>query len=225
MADKKKKGKPEKGKPIKELTPAQKAAKTKAEKRQKEQALARVEAQRLAQIVNLYIAGYSFDAIGAATGHTAAEIDRMLAKDTARFVKNQPALRNFVKSWISERYTTLLDTSWPIATDERHPKMLEAQDRALKVLDRMAKLHGAEAPSQTEVKVETAPEAVEALVQRIAAQQGYGYDMTVFDETAVFDTVAEVVDGEVVHEAAQQNAKRLAIESAPEDTEVEGEGL
>ena len=86
--------------------------------------------------------------------------------------------------------------------------MLEHQDRALRILDKMAKLHGAEAPVQSEVKVESAPEAVEKLVSALAAQQGLGYDVGVFD----------VVDAEVVEDAVSQSADALGV--AGDEVEV-----
>lgn len=226
--------------PVK-LTPRQKrkntlAAKKKAEAPQKKaqqqaakKALAEQQAQlpqartkaqqqaaRLAQIVNLHIAGYSLAEIGASIGATAEEVDRILAADAARYVRTQPALRAYVRNWVSERYTALLDTIWDEATDPNRASKLEAQDRAIRILERMTKLHGADAPAQTEVKVEAAPEAVEKLISSLAAQQGYGYDEN------VFDAVAEVVDAEIVHEAAVESHEATlvsgnAVEEPSED--------
>lgn len=151
-------------------------------------------AARLAQIVNLHIAGFSLSQIGDAIGATAEEVDRMLAMDASRYVRSQPALRVYVRNWISERYTKMLDAVWEEATDKTHRDKLENQDRALRILDRMERLHGASAPVQTEIKVEAAPEAVEKLVNLLASGQGLGYDVSVFD----------IVDAEVVHEAVEQ---------------------
>ena len=187
------------------LTPAQRkkqeAARAKAEK----DALASAEAKKLAQIVNLHIAGFSLAEIGDAIGATAAEVDRLLSEDAARYVRTQPQLRKYVRNYISGRYTELLDTVWGTATDKKHALMLEHQDRALRILDKMAKLHGAEAPTQQEVKVESAPEAVEKLVSALAAQQGLGYDVNVFDQ------VEDIEDAEVVHEAVEQSARALEV--------------
>ena len=157
-----------------------------------ESARAQARSQRLAQIANLFIAGYSLEAIGAAVGSTADEIDRLLQEDMARYVRNQPALRVFVRNFISSKYSGLLEAVWDEATDKGHKEKLEHQDRALRILDRMAKLHGAEAPVQSEVKIDAAPEAVERMVQAISAAAGLGYNDTIFD----------VVDAEVVHEGA-----------------------
>lgn len=199
----------------KTLTPQQKAAQTRA----RNQALEQANAQRLAQVVNLMISGHSLAEIGAQIGATAEEMDSMLTRDMSRYVRTQPALRVFVRNYISGKYTKLLDTVWDEATDKNATRMLEAQDRAVRILDRMAKLHGAEAPVQTEVKVDAAPEAVEALVQALAAAQGQGYD------DSIFDRVDDIVDAEVVHEAAEESA--LALEAASDAVEdpVEGETL
>ena len=154
-----------------------------------------LHAARLAQIVNLHIAGFSLAQIGAQIGASADEVDRMIQRDAARYVRSQPQLRVYVRNYISERYTKLLEANWDEATDRHSPKKLENQDRVIRVLDSMRKLHGADAPTQAEVKVEAAPEAVEALVKVLSAQQGLGYDESIFD----------VIDAEVVHEMVSES--------------------
>lgn len=200
-------------------TPAQIKA---AEKRAEAQAAAddlraeadakKARAAQLAQIVNLHISGYSLADIGAATGHSEAEIERMLTNDMARYVRTQPALRTYVRNFISGKYTELLEAVWDEATDKTHPEKLENGAQALRILNNMGRLHGAEAPTQTEMKVEAAPEAVERLVSALAATQGLGYDMDVFD----------TVPGEVVHNAAAQSL--AALESASREVERPQEG-
>lgn len=191
-------------------TPQTKAAAKKAEAA----ALATANAQRLAQVVNLSIAGYSLSAIGAAIGATPEEVDRMLQQDATRYVRSQPQLRVYVRNWVSERYSKLLDAVWDDAVDmtpnqkitaNGFDKKLASQDRAIKILERMAKLHGADAPTQSEVKVESAPEAVEKLVQALSRQQGIGYDTDIFD----------IVDAEVVHDAVEQSHE-ATVESGEE---------
>lgn len=181
------------------LTPEQRCARKKAEA----DALTKASAMRLAQIVNLHLAGMSLAEIGATIGASADEVDRMLSTDAQRYIRSQPALRVYVRNYISAKYTDLLDAIWDDATDKTasgkitangFDRKLASQDRAIKILDRMAKLHGADAPVQTEIKVEAAPEAVDRLVQALAASQGQGYDVSIFD----------VIEGEVVHEAATQ---------------------
>lgn len=165
-------------------------------------------AKRLAQIVNLHIGGYTLAQIGAAIGATEAEVDRMINAETARYVKNQPALRTFVRNFLSEKYLGLLDATFDQAKDKTHPKQLEYVDRVNKVLAQMGRLHGAEAPTQAEVKVESAPEAVEAVVRAIAAASGRGYDTDIFDldeddihEAQVQASDATVVSGNAVEES------------------------
>lgn len=148
-------------------------------------------AAQLAQVVNLHIAGFSLADIGAAIGATPDEVDRMLHDETARYVRTQPALRTYVRNWISREYKELLDTVAPAAKDPAHPKMLDSQDRALRILDRMAKLHGADAPTQTEVKVEAQPEAVENMVKALAAARGQEYDEDIFDIEIVEESVTD----------------------------------
>lgn len=180
--------------PVKRTKKQVAAAEKLAEKRELQE-----DAKQLAQIVNLMIAGHSLADIAAATGHTADEMDRLLARDMSRYVRNQPALRIFVRNFISSKYTGLLDAVWDEATDKTHEFKLENQDRALRILKEMARLHGAEAPTQTEVKVEAAPETVEKMVAFLAGQSGQGYDADVFD----------TVPGEVIHEAARSAAGEL----------------
>lgn len=165
-------------------------------------------AVRLAQIVNLHLAGYSFAEIGAAIGASADEVDRMINLDATRYVRNQPQLRTWVRNWTSGKYATLLEAVWDEASAKpgevleghskpvAHRERMDSQDRALRILDSMRKLHGADAPTQAEVKIEAAPEAVEALVNALSAANGLGYDETIFD-----------IDAEVVHEAVEQSAE------------------
>lgn len=170
---------------------------------------------RLAQIVNLHIAGFSLAQIGESIGASAEEVDRMLSQDAARYVRNQPALRTYVRNWISDRYMKMIEADWDQATDAHNPHKLEHQDRVDRFLKSMAKLHGADAPTQSEVKIEAAPEAVESLVNALAAGQGLGYDDTIFD----------VVDAEVISDAVEQTHGALEVsgnaveEAQPDDEE------
>lgn len=187
----------------KQIAAAEKAAVAKAEadSLRAAQDAAKAQAARLAQIVNLHIAGYSLADIGAAIGATESEVDRLLANETSRYVRNQPALRTYVRNFISGKYSELLESVWDAATDKNAKDQLENFDRAQRVLAQMGRLHGAEAPTQTEVKVEAAPEAVERLVQALSSSQGLGYDMDVFDS----------VPGEVVHDAVAQSRAALEV--------------
>lgn len=194
----------------KELTPAQKTARTKARQKAERDALVKADEVRLAQIVNLMLAGLTPAQIGLEIGASADEVEQMIMRDAQRFIRTQPALRTYVRKWISGKFTELLDAIWDDATEKTSnskitangfDRKLASQDRAIKILDRLAKLHGADAPTQTEIKVEAAPEAVDKLVAALAASQGQGYDVSIFD----------VVDGEVVHEAAQQAGLALEV--------------
>lgn len=200
------KPKPAKNKPAKnKLAKADSGAKKRAAAKLEKDRLERAKAQQLAQIVNLHIAGYSLSQIGAQTGYTAQEIDDMLARDAARYVRSQPALRVYVRNWISERYQKMIEADWETAVDKQSPARLENQDRVIRLLNQMSKLHGAEAPVQTEVKIETAPEDVDKMVQRLSAAQGMGYDMAVFDD---------IVDAEVVSEGDVPEAEARTLDSS-----------
>ena len=181
----------------------------KSVEREAKRSLEHRNAVRLAQISNLLIAGMSLTEIGQKIGASPEEVDRLLNQDMTRYVRNQPALRVFVRNYLSEKYTKLLDADWDIAVDKNHVAKLENQDRVLRILKEMGRLHGAEAPVQSEVKVEAAPEAVESLVKALSAQQGVDYDESIFD----------VVDAEVVHEAVSEAEGALL-----DATEQVGEG-
>lgn len=192
----------------KELTPAQKTARTKARLKAERDALVKADEVRLAQIVNLMLAGLSPAEIGLQIGATADEVEQMIMRDAQRYIRTQPALRTYVRKWISGKFTELLEAIWDDATEKTSnskitangfDRKLASQDRAIKILDRLAKLHGADAPTQTEIKVEAAPEAVDRLVAALAASQGQGYDVSIFD----------VVEGDVVHEAVEQAGMEL----------------
>lgn len=191
----------------KQIAAAEKRAREKAEADalavQRNAATAR--AAMLAQIVNLHIAGHSLEAIGASIGASADEVDRMLANETQRYVKTQPALRTYVRNFVSGKYSDLLDAVWDQAVDKSHKQQLEYVDRAQRIIAQMGRLHGAEAPTQTEMKIEAAPEAVERLVAQLAAGQGLAYDDDIFD--------AEVVEEmtEAVHALPAAAAEALEV--------------
>lgn len=199
-------------------TPADKKTKKalkRAEKREREKSLvvprtaAQQRAAQLAQVVNLHIAGFSLGDIGGALGMTADEVDRLLQDETSRYVRTQPALRTYVRNYVSGKYNELLGAVWEEATDRKHPQKLENMDRAMRVLDRMAKLHGADAPVQSEVKIETAPEAVEEMVRALSKARGVAYDVNVFDDE-------DVVDAEVVEDPVSEDPV-IGIADAVED--------
>lgn len=185
-----------KGAPVqrtaKQVAAAEKAAEEAAKKKSLTEASA--AAQRTAQVANLLIAGASFEEIGASIGMTAPEVEKMLMADTNRFIRTQPALRAWVRNLVSAKTAELLEAVFPMATDPKHIDFLPAQDRAAKHLVNLARLHGAEAPTQTEIKMETSPESVQSMVDRIAAAAGRGYDASVFDEDD------DVMDGDVVED-------------------------
>jgi hypothetical protein len=180
---------------------------TKQAEAQRRKQLEKDDAKRLAQVVNLHIAGFSLADIGAAIGSSAADVDRMLTNDTARYVRSQPALRTYVRNYISGKYAKLLDAVWDTASDPAAPMdaKLAHQDRAVRILERMAKLHGADAPTQTEVTVDVVPENVDKMVRLLSAAQGLGYDSSIFDD---------VVEGEIVDEMVEES--QLALERSAE---------
>lgn len=169
------------------LTPAQKAGLTKKKRKAEADRLVRAEAQRLAQIVNLHIAGMSLAEIGAAIGMTADQVDQMIQKDAARYIRSQPQLRNYVRGWISREYEAMLRANRAAATDEGDARKLENQDRSIRLLDSLRKLHGADAPVQQEIRIEATPEAVEEMVVRLSRERGQAYDDTVFDVEVIED--------------------------------------
>lgn len=218
-AGKPKKNKPSKGKkpgaqPLKRTAKSAEQAK-KAAARREAQHLREAEtaaAQQLAQIVNLTISGHSFAAIGEKIGKSGDEVEAMLVQKAGAYIRTQPALRAFARNWIGEKYTGLLDAVYTEATTAGHEQKLEHQDRAIKILKEMARLYGADAPTQSEVRVESTPEAVEKLVARLSQAQGVGYNTDIFD--AEFE--------EVVDEAKEQTA--LALDSASHEVERPQEG-
>lgn len=208
--------------PVKRTTKQAKAAAKRAEKKAEADALAvqmdakKAQAAQLAQVVNLHIAGYSFAEIGLSIGASADEIERWLNNETARYVRTQPALRTYVRNYVSGKYTELLDNVWDRATDDTHDENLDAHDRATRILDRMARLHGAEAPIQKEVKVENSPEMVSKMVEALAAATGRGYSAEIFDYTDPtdvdpVDVVETTVGADGVHRAVAESVAALEV--------------
>lgn len=176
------------------------------------QAASAQQAAQLAQIVNLHIAGFSLAQIGAQIGASADEVDRMLSNEAARYVRNQPALRTYVRNFISSKYLGLLEAVWDQSVDKNNIRQLEYVDRSQRILAQMGRLHGAEAPTQSEVKVEATPEAVDRIVQAIAAGQGLGYDTDIFD-----------IDPADIHEATVQADDAVVVSGNAVETPQEGE--
>lgn len=176
-----------KGQPLQRTAKQQAAIERAAEKRAEAEDLARQQSEAdavaatQAQLANLVIAGFSFEQIGASIGASPAEVERMLNESSARYVRTQSSLRIWTRNYLSGQYAKMLEVDMPIATDPNRADMLEHQDRAIRILSQLAKLHGAEAPSQSEVKVETAPEAIEKMVERLSRERGTGFDLEVFD--------------------------------------------
>lgn len=193
--------------PLKRTKKQRKAAEKRAAERAAEvelaqaQSAAQQQAAQLAQIVNLTIAGHSLASIAASIGATEAEVETMLAEETSKYVRNQPALRVFVRNFISNKYAGLLDAVYDDATDKTSKVRFEAQTASLRILKEMGRLHGAEAPTQTEIKVEATPESVERIVAALAAGEGLGYDDSIFD----------TVPGTVVHSAVDDTAAALEV--------------
>ena len=187
-----------------------------------QQGAQKARAAQLAQIVNLMIGGYSLTDVAASIGATVPEVERMLAEETQAYVRTQPALRTYVRNYVSGTYTKLLDAVIDEATDKTHPQKLENSLQAVRILERMARLHGADAPTQSEVKIEAAPEAVDRIVKALAAQEGLGYDESIFDDPDIIDV--EVVHDSVEQSAAALEASSLAVEvSRNHVEEIEGD--
>lgn len=173
-------------------TKKQKAAAEKAAERKAAQDLResdKAAAQQLAQIVNLNIAGHSFAAIGAEIGMSGDEVEALVQRGAAQFVRTTPALRTFVRNFVSEKMTGLLDATYLQAIDTSRADQLDYVASVQKTLRDLSRLHGADAPTQSEVKVEASPEAVEQLVMSLAKNRGLAYDDDVFDAEIVEDLV------------------------------------
>lgn len=198
------------------LTRGQKAAQTRAKAKAEAERLSKAESQRLAQIVNLTLAGFSYADIGAQIGATADEVEQMITRDSARYVRTQSALRQYVKAFVSEKYMGLLDAHYDQATDKSHTHQLEHSAQSLRILKEMTNLYGAAAPTQTEVKVEAAPETVQKMVDALAAGEGLAFD------TSVFDTVPGEVIREAVVESHQVTERAEAAIDSP-DPDEEGD--
>jgi hypothetical protein len=89
------------------------------------------------------------------------------------------------------RLDRLLQSVWGPATDAKHREHLAYNRTALAIVDRMTKLHGADAPQRLEVSTPDA-ERKEAWL-RLAMQQVGGLEM-IEEEADIID--AEVLDGD-----------------------------
>lgn len=171
-----------------------------------------VAAQRAAQVANLLIAGYSYEEIGASIGATAQEVEKMLTGDVARYIRTQPALRQWTRRWLSGKMTGLLEAVYDQAVDPTHRDQLAYHDRARATLKDLAKLHGAEAPTQVEVEMPNVTDAVQQVLDKVAASQGLAYDVDVFD-----------LDPEDITEMTEHEAKALeAAEQEVDDDQTGG---
>lgn len=165
-------------------------------------------AQQLAQMVNLVIAGHSLAAIGASIGKSADEVEQMLVRESGRYIRTQPALRAYARSLISEKTAGLLEATYDQAIDTKRPDQLDYVASVQKTLRDLARLHGADAPTQTEVTVGASDETVEALVATLAQGKGLAYNDDVFDLDP--DDVEEIVEAshrevEAAHDAVEDS--------------------
>lgn len=198
-------------------TKKQAAAAKKAAERQEAEDLRQADvaaAQQLAQMVNLKIAGHSFASIGAAIGKTADEVEQMFEREAGRYIRTQPALRAYARNMISEKTMGLLEATYDQAVDTKRPDQLEYVASAQKTLRDLARLHGADAPTQSEVTVAASDETVEALVNSLAQGKGLSYDMDVFD-----------LDPEDVEEMVEQSHAALEASEATLDQDTSGGDL
>lgn len=173
-----------------------------------------VAAQRAAQVANLLIAGYSYEEIGASIGATAQEVEKMLTGDVARYIRTQPALRQWTRRWLSGKMTGLLEAVYDQAVDPTHRDQLAYHDRARATLKDLAKLHGAEAPTQVEVEMPNVTDAVQQVLDKVAASQGLAYDVDVFD-----------LDPEDITEMTEHEAKALEAATQEVDDDQTGGAL
>lgn len=180
-----------------------------------------LDAAQLAQIANLVISGMTFEQIGNSIGATADEVERMLDNGAERFIRNQPSLRVFTRNYVTKKYSELLSASWAMATDATHVDFLAAQNSAIKVLERMARLHGAEAPTQTEVAVTHAPETVEKMVERLAKKSGLAYDIDIFSDLTID---LDVVDAELVEDIVETAGDELEVSGNQVGQDQDGDG-
>ncbi len=223
-----KKSKKSKGAPI-QRTKAQQAALDKAAAQRKaandlanQQSAADAQAALVAQMANLIISGHTFAEIGAAIGATADEVEKILNAETARYVRTQPALRKWVRNWISGKYSEMIEANWDHAISPTSAERLENQDRVIKMLTAMERLHGAAAPTQSEVKVDATPELVQKVVDKLAAATGGGYDVDIFDVDED-DITGTIHDAPAEALAALEAAAAEADEPQPGETTWEGQ--
>ncbi len=140
-------------------------------------------------VVALRLAGYSWEEIAEVEGYPTGRA-ALVAFEGAleKEVKTSPEQQAKMRDLAGRRLERMLRAVWTKAIDAANPEQMTAQQRALAVIDRHAKLYGLDAPTQFIVSNPTNDD-LHAWVSQVMSQGG-----PVPDEGDIFD--AEIIEPE-----------------------------
>lgn len=152
--------------------------------------LARARERKVHSAIQMRRGGALWDEIaevlGYPTGRTAqVQVEKALEKEL-----DTPEGREFLKRLADERYNRLLRAVWTQSIDPDHPDQLAYFDRSVKVIERLNKLHGLDAPTEYVVSTPSQAELESWVAQMTAASTPEVEQADIFG--------GEVVAGEVV---------------------------
>lgn len=103
--------------------------------------------------VTMAMYGASPQDIAKTLGYSSAYRARMAVERALASAANSPDDRDKVRKLIDKRLNRLLAAHMPKALDPKDPQQMAHSARALAIIDRQAKLHGVDAPTQVQVSV------------------------------------------------------------------------
>lgn len=125
-------------------------------------------ANRANAAVSLRVAGATYGEIAETLGYANASAARD-AVETSLAAKTSESDRESIRRTEGARLDRLLRGVWRKATDDTHPEHLAAVGKALAIIDRHARLFGADAPQEV-VHYMPTQEQIDTWVEQIAAE-------------------------------------------------------
>lgn len=144
-------------------------------------------ADRAASAVALRVAGASYSDIARTLGYSSAHRARSAVERVLASTADSPEERDRVRDLTDRRLNRLLQSVMSKATNPRDPEHLAYNARALAIVDRQARLHGVDAPTQAVIHTPSA-ERVEEYIGKVLA----------FAKVSLDNDEADIIEAEVM---------------------------
>lgn len=155
-------------------------------------ALSEARIRKAESAITLRRSGATWDEIAEVLGFPTGHHCQLATEKALQKALDNPEGRAFMRKLAGDRLDRLLRSVWKDSINEGSPTHLASMDRALKIIDRQAKLHGLDAPTEYVVSTPTAAE-IERWVSEVS-----GAGTKQIEEADIFG----VIEGKVVPDAA-----------------------